>query len=87
MSCWRQRPKYIRYLSIGEYLGGSTSTAATRTAIFGPKNKALAAQMSGSADEALEVLPPKDVGFSNSVASGGGQVTVEMLGGPEETLG
>ena len=82
MSCWQQRPKHIRYLSIGEYLNKYANTPAVQN-----KYKALAAQQSATADTALDALPPQ-IGYSNSVsAGGGGQTALEMLGGPEETLG
>lgn len=64
-----------------EWFANMRKAAAEKRKVFGTS------AFSMTADMALEVLPPKDVGFSNSVASGGGQVTVDMLGGPEETLG
>ena len=82
MSCWQQRPKHIRYLSIREHLNKYANTPAVQN-----KYKALAAQQSATADTALDALPPQ-IGYSNSVsAGGGGQTALELLGGPEETLG
>ena len=86
MSCWRQRPKHIRYLSISEYLGRYSWTPEKKAAVQN-KYKALATQQAATADTALDALPPQ-IGYSNSIsAGGGGQTTFEMLGGPEETLG
>lgn len=82
MSCWRQRSKHIRYLSISEYLNPPEKKDAVQN-----KYKVLATQQSATADTALDALPPQ-IGYSNSIsAGGGGQTTFEMLGGPEETLG
>ena len=86
MSCWRQRPKHVRYLSIKE-VGERYPWQPEKRAALQNKYKVLATQQAATADAALDALPPQ-VGYSNSVsAGGGGQVTVEMLGGPEETLG
>ena len=86
MSCWQQRPKHIRYLSIGEYLNKYANTPGRKAAVQN-KYKALAAQQSATADTALDALPPQ-IGYSNSIsAGGGGQTALDMLGGPEETLG
>lgn len=86
MSCWRQRPKHIRYLSLGEYLNKYANTPE-KTAAVQNKYKALATQQAATADAALDALPPQ-IGYSNSISAGGvGQTTLEMLGGPEETLG
>lgn len=86
MSCWQQRPKHVRYLKIGEYLGKVAETPEKR-AVIQNKYKTLATKQAAIADMALDALPPQ-IGYSNSIsAGGGGQTTLEMLGGPEETLG
>lgn len=83
MSCFGQRPRHIRYLNISQYLYGSSE----RKAAIAAKRASFASSQSGTADEALDAIPPQ-IGYSNSVGgSGGGQATLEMLGGPEETLG
>lgn len=76
-------PRHIRYLEIGKYLEAAYKRGEN-SAIA--KRKAFGSSMSSTAAEALEVIPPS-VAYSNSSVFGAGAVAVDMLGGPEETLG
>lgn len=50
------------------------------------KRGMFASQNSQKVSEALEVIPPS-VAYSSSSVVGAGAVAVDLLGGPEETLG
>lgn len=77
-------PRHIRYLNIGKYLNRVENSASAAVAVA--KRKAFGSSMSSTAAEALEVIPPS-VAYSSSSAGGVGINAVDMLGGPEETLG
>lgn len=80
-------PRHIRYLNIGKYLDGVYKRVENSTsAAVAAKRKAFGSSMSSTAAEALEVIPPS-VAYSSSSAGGVGINAVDMLGGPEETLG
>lgn len=64
-----------------EWLANMRKEVAEKRKVFGTS------AFSATADTALDALPPQ-IGYSNSIsAGGGGQTALEMLGGPEETLG
>lgn len=79
-------PRHIRYLKIGKYLEASYKRVESSTPAAVAKRKAFGSSMSSTAAEALEVIPPS-VAYSSSSVVGAGAVAVDLLGGPEETLG
>ena len=82
MSCCRT-PKYIRYLSIGGYLDRNAQHAAIRQR----KQAVFASSISASADDALEAIAPAVQSGGFMAFGAGADSRLEMLGGPEETLG
>lgn len=74
------KPRHLRYLHIGDYLGGETKRLDRPG-----KNRAFAAAHSATAAALSDVIAPS---FTNpGSAAVGGAVQYEMLGGAEETLG